>query len=244
MKLRRRASARPFVVILLGLVIIGAGGWWVTNSVLFELRTLRVSGNSHVSPEDVARMGGLTEHTNVLWFSSSVVERSLERNPWILSARISRVLPSVIAVAIEERVPVAILTPGRWLVAADGTVLASADGATGLPEVTVAETGLRVGLRLLTPPPELTMLGSLPSGLLRNVASVAGQSGNLTLTLRSGVTVIYGDASRATEKARALQSVLTWTSRNGVHPAYVDVRAPTTPALLPASAAIPGMNTP
>jgi cell division protein FtsQ len=238
-KLRPRASTRSFGVILLGLVVIGGGGWWVTNSALFQLRTLRVSGNSRVSAQDVARLGGLTEHTNVLWFSSSVVERSLERDPWILSARISRVLPSVITVTIEERVPVAILTPGRWLAAADGIVLAPAEQAGGLPEVTVAETDLHVGLRLLSPPPELTVLGSLPSGFLKNVVSVAGDSGNLTLILRSGVTVLYGDESRATEKARALQSVLNWTSRNGVKPTYVDVRAPTTPALLPAGAAIP-----
>jgi len=238
-KLRPRASVRSGAVILLGLVVICAGGWLLTNSTLFELRTLRVSGNSRVSAEDVARLGGLSNHTNVLWFSSRVVERSIERDPWILSARISRVLPSVIAVEIEERVPVAILTPGRWLVAADGTVLAPADETTGLPEVKLAETGLHVGLRLLAPPPELTILGSLPSGLLRNVESAAGVPGNLTLTLRSGVTVLYGDASRAMEKARALQSVLAWTSRNGVRPSYVDVRAPTTPALLPASAAIP-----
>jgi cell division protein FtsQ len=173
-----------------------------------------------------------------------VVERSLERDPWILSARISRVLPSVIAITIEERVPVAILTPGRWLAAADGTVLAPAEGAGGLPEVMVAEPDLQVGLRLLAPSPELTILGSLPLGLLKSVASASGDSGNLTLTLRSGVTVLYGDESRAMEKARALQSVLTWTSRNGVHPAYVDVRAPTTPALLPAGAAVPPVHTP
>ena len=233
-----RTFLRSWGVALLGLALVAAAGWWVANSSLFHLRTLQVSGNEHVSAAEVARLGALTEQTNVLLLSPGRLERSLERNPWILSADISRTLPSVISISIEERVPVAILGQERWLVAGDGTVLGPAGSSDRLPEILAEAGDLQPGVKLPTSRSELAALESLPSSLLRRVASAGWASGQLTLILRSGTTVLYGDATMAGEKARSLQSVLAWAARKGIYPAYVDVRAPSAPALMPAAYAL------
>jgi hypothetical protein len=60
-----------------------------------------------------------------------------------------------------------------------------------------------------------------------------GSRGEVTMTLRSGLPVIYGDESRPAAKGQALQAVLEWATGAGVTPAYVDVSAPNAPALLP-----------
>jgi cell division septal protein FtsQ len=224
---------RTWGILLLGLAVLGAGGWWVSNSPLFDLRTLHISGNSHVTPGEVARIGGLDEHTNVIWFSSGKVEHSLEGNPWIKVARVSRTLPSVISVVIEERTPVAMVMPGAWLVASDGVVLGPARAGARLPEIDMPGADLRAGSRLSVASSELAVVGSLPPNLLRVVAKVSSRGGTLLLTLRSGVIVNYGDSSSLTEKSLALQAVLTWAARNGVRPISVDVRAPGSPALVP-----------
>jgi hypothetical protein len=59
------------------------------------------------------------------------------------------------------------------------------------------------------------------------------ERGVLTMTLRTGAKVIYGDASKAEEKGLALQALLRWADRHQVVPATLDVRAPALPALLP-----------
>jgi hypothetical protein len=61
-----------------------------------------------------------------------------------------------------------------------------------------------------------------------------GADGEVDVTLRDGIKVIYGDATDAAAKGEALVAVLSWADRRGVTPEYVDVRAPAAPALKPA----------
>jgi len=49
---RRAAGTR--LVLIAGIVTILAGGWWVTGSRIFQLRTLQVAGNMHLSTVQVA----------------------------------------------------------------------------------------------------------------------------------------------------------------------------------------------
>jgi hypothetical protein len=72
------------------------------------------------------------------------------------------------------------------------------------------------------------------------VGSIGREDGGaLVLTLRDGVRVAYGDGTQAEEKADALRAVLGWASRNGITPQYVDVTAPSSPALLPPGVPLP-----
>ena len=230
-------------ILSLGLAIVLGAGWWVTNSPVFDLRSLQVRGNVHVTTPEVARLSGLRRDTNVLWFESSAVERRLESDPWILDARISRGLPSGITITLEERVPIA-MTRGRhpMLLAGDGMVLGPAGEDVRLP---VVETTGRVapGDRV-SASDALAVVRSLPADFLREVATVGRQAhGPLVLVLRDGVLALYGDATAATSKSETLRAVLAWAARHGVRPGSVDVRAPTAPALHPYVSAPPSSPT-
>jgi len=220
-------------VLSLGLAIMVGAGWWITNSPVFDLRSLQVQGNVHLTAGEVQRLSGLSGTTNVLWFETAAVERRLESDPWVLDAKISKGLPSEVTISVEERIPIAV-TAGRhaMLLAGDGMVLGPAGQDVRLP--VVKTTGkLSPGDRI--PASEaLAVVRSLPPDLLPLVASVTPQSpGPLVVELRDGVQVIYGDASGAGSKSRTLQAVLSWAARHGVRPGSVDVRAPTAPALSP-----------
>jgi hypothetical protein len=228
-----RGGFARWAVLSLGLAIVLGAGWWVTNSPVFDLRSLQVRGNEHVTPAEVARLSGLTRNTNVLWFESGAVERRLESDPWILDARISRSLPAGISIMLEERVPIA-MTSGRhpMLLAGDGMVLGPAGTDVRLP---VVETTARLapGDRI-SASDALAVVRSLPADFLPEVATVGRQGhGPLVMALRDGVQALYGDATAATSKSETLRAVLAWAARNGVRPGSVDVRAPTAPALHP-----------
>ena len=227
----RSLSAR--LIGLVGVMAIVSGGWWASNSPLFDLRTLSVTGAHHLSQEDVARLAGLRGRTNVLWISTSTVARRLQADPWILEARVSRTLPSTITIAIEERRAVAVLMPAGQLVAQDGVLLGAGGGAR-LPRIEGAIDRPASGLPRAAPSPALTVVQALPVDLVRQVAQVAmDPTEGITVYLRSGTRVIYGDASAAAAKAAGLQSVLDWAERTGTAIDYVDVRAPGAPALMP-----------
>jgi cell division protein FtsQ len=220
---------------LLGLSLVAVATWGVTHSRIFDLRSLRVTGNVRLSSADVAALGGLDSRTNVLWLSSGALERRLEADPWIRDARISRTLPSFLSIAIVERTPAAVLAGSRVLVSSDGMILGQAGEAFGLP-VIGEEVQPKAGSgRLPSELPALRVVRSLPTSLVPSVARIgADGSGRLTLNLRDGTRVVLGDADGAEAKAAALEALLRWIERTGVRAASIDVTVPTAPALLPA----------
>jgi cell division protein FtsQ len=243
-RLTPRQAGRGWALTVVGVFVVGLAAWVVTNSPLFDLRDLRVTGLKHLSREQVARLGALNSHTNVLWLSPGAVERRLERNPWILRAEISRNLPGTIAVSIEERTPVAVAWSSvrRLLVAADGTLLDVAPSSVRLPRIEARPSQLTVGNRLPHSTLALRAVASFPRRVRSRLDRVTvGTSSSITLLLRSGTHVLYGDGSRPDAKARAVFAVLAWARAHGIRAASLDVRAPDAPALRPAGvpAAVP-----
>jgi cell division protein FtsQ len=216
------------------MAVILAAGWWVTNSPIFDVRSVRVQGAVHLRDAQVLRLAGLGSHTNVVWLSTSTIDRRLQSDPWVVSAQVSRTLPSSITIVVRERVPVAVLTGKELLIAEDGRVLGPA-GIAALPAIegTIRGSGDH---RWLAPSASLTVARGLPSKVRRQAERIAvDASGRITVTLRSGVSVIFGDVTEAQAKGQTLQAVLAWAERSGVVADYIDVHAPSAPALLPRS---------
>lgn len=231
-------------ILVVALVVLVAGSVaWVGNSPVFRMRELRVSGAVHLSETDVARLAGLTSKTNVLWVSGSAVEQRLEANPWIASATVARHLPGEIDIVVHERTAMArVPQPGGrvLLVSGDGVVLGgthlaggsavpvlqpahAASGATS-PAATIA----RLKAALVT-------VAALPPTVRSQVATATERpDGTVTLALRRGTVVEFGDASRAAEKGRVLSALLEWSAAHGVTPHAINVETPTAPAITPA----------
>ncbi len=222
--------AAACVALLLALAFV------VSRSGIFALTSLRVEGTQHLSRQDVARLAGLEGSPNVLWLSASDVDRRLLADPWIASAQVTRTLPGTVSITIRERTPVAVTTDpsGRtFLVASDAVILAPAGVGTDLPAILPTPTrALAPGQRLATGP-ALAVATAFGPGLAAQVTSVRVGDAGVDVELRSGVRVLYGDATDLAAKASALAAVLAWSARHGVSPAYVDVRAPSAPALMP-----------
>jgi len=239
----RRIGSKGLAAILAGLVVIVTATWWVTNSPLFDMRTLRITGTHHLSTSAVAREAGLDGRTNVLWLSAGAVANRLRSDPWILSAHVSRLLPATVEVVIRERTPVAIVSGQSLLVAADGTVLGPAGGRSDLPLIDVP--AVSVGGRVPSGLPGLAVARTLPPemrGLVQQVSQDA--TVGLTLLLRDGAKAVYGDSTQAAAKAASLEAVMSWAEAHNVRPASIDVRSPDVPALRPSGQAQPASTFP
>ena len=231
-----------FMTLLVGLAAIGAAGWGATRTPLFEMRALHVTGNRHLTDAEVARLTGLSRSTNVLWLRGSTIAHRIERDQWFFRARVTMSLPGTVTVSIQERRPVAIIESGRslLLVSGDGVVLGQAPASARLPVIHAPGAPLAVGARLSAVPAELVVARSLPLAVRGKVQRITTLNhGALTLLLRSGVRVLYGDASQAGSKGRALASLLSWAKREGIRADRVDLRAPSAPALIPVGAVVP-----
>ncbi len=225
---RERTTLGGLAVATMGLLAVLAVGWWVTNSRLFDLRTLNVSGNERLSRDRVAALAGLGSGTNVLWFRSDSVEKRLESSPWIRSATVSRTL-------VTERVPVALVGTGRmpFFLSTDGMVLGRAGSDVRLPLIVASMPNLRPGLRIRPGTPALVVANSLPGALRDQVRQIGATGTTIGLRLQTGVRVIFGTDEEAARKGAALVALLDWARIRGVRLDYIDVRAPDAPALKP-----------
>jgi cell division protein FtsQ len=218
--------------------MVGAGGYAVSRSALFAARSIVVKGNVHLSRAQVLRLGGVSPETNLVWLSPASVEGDLGSSPWVVSATVERAFPSSLTILVVERVAVAVAgSPKRYLIAADRTVLGPVAGEASLPLVETGVDRLRTGERVPEPAAAFAAVAALPPTLRPGVARAkVNEQGVLTMTLRDGASVIYGDATQAEEKGLALQALLRWADRHDVVPATLDVRAPARPALRPEGA--------
>jgi cell division protein FtsQ len=231
--------AAACVALLLALAFV------VSRSGIFALTSLHVQGTHHLSRQDVVRLAGLEGSPNVLWLSTAGVDRRLLDDPWIASADVTRALPSAVSITVRERIPVAVATDpsGRtFLVASDAVILGPAAADAGLPALLPASTHALAPGQRLTAGPALAVASAFGPGLAAQVTSVQVGEAGVDVQLRSGVRVLYGDATDLGAKAGALAAVLAWSAQHDVTPSYVDVRAPSAPALLPSPPA--GQATP
>ncbi len=113
----RLGRALTAAKVALGAVIVigaSAGVAWgakryVTTSPRFAVKTITVEGNARLSPQDVAREGGLEVDSNVFAVDLDAAARAIEADPWVKTAKITRKLPGSLLVVVTEHEPAAVV---------------------------------------------------------------------------------------------------------------------------------------
>jgi cell division protein FtsQ len=212
------------VLIAVVVAALAGGGVGVTHTAIFAARTITVKGESHLSEPAVLKLAGVHPGTNVFYLDAGAVRARLIADPWVADATVVRSLPSTVLITIDEVRPVGITASAQdpMLLAQDGTVLGPAPANTRLPVVGTAGDSRASGAT--------TALGAMPTALLVRVRSVTvAVGGRITLTLRDGVIVTYGDAGEADRKAQALRAVITWARNQPIGVISIDVSSPAVP---------------
>lgn len=100
---------KVLLAVCLGMMLF-AGYRAASASKFFEVRTVDVSGVSHTSDEQIKAIVRRTVGVNGVWHADlGAISSELERQPWVRSAIVSRVLPSGLRVRIIERSPRAVV---------------------------------------------------------------------------------------------------------------------------------------
>lgn len=123
------------------------GYQYVTTSARFEAKTIAFEPTPHLSAERLTELMALAPGTNILAVDVYAVRRSIEADPWVASATVSRELPDTLHVAVAEHTPAAVLHSGHFYLLDDAGVPFKrvAPGERGsLPVITGVERDLLV----------------------------------------------------------------------------------------------------
>jgi cell division protein FtsQ len=224
--------------------LLGGGWLWLRDSSLVAVRHVHIAGVHGVDAIAIREaLDNAAARMTTMNFDVRALRSAVSSFAIVGGLRASTSFPHSISISVTERPPVAaLLTAGqRTAVAADGTVLGPALLSSSLPTVS-GSFEPPPGARLREPGPlaAAAVLGAAPAPLARFVARAFEGPEGLTVAMRNGLLVYFGDATRAHAKWVSLARVLTSPSAAGAW--YVDVRLPERPAAGLSSAASSSMS--
>ena len=210
-----------------------AGGWlWLRQSSLVAVEHVRISGVH--GPEAHAIESALREAArgmSTLDAKPAALEAAVARFPAVSAVRAVPSFPHSMRIEVTQQPAVAALLVGgtRTAVSAGGLVLGQSLLSSSLPTVADdAAPGPGSQLRNVLVLQALAVLGAAPAALDHLAAKAYVGTRGLTVVMRDGLLVYFGDATRPHAKWLSLASVLADSSSAGA--TYVDVRLPGRPA--------------
>jgi cell division protein FtsQ len=95
------------------------------NAAGFNITGVALTGNKHMSREEIFATAGVTGHSSTLFLDVADARARLKTNPWIADATVQKLYPDRLQIAITERAAFALWQKdGRiGVIADDGTVL-------------------------------------------------------------------------------------------------------------------------
>ena len=231
----KRAHPWKAAFFVLAVVAIIAGVTWaLLGSKFLVVRSITVNGAPAIPRSQVITAAGVRAGTPLIRISTGTVARRVERLTLVESARVTRSWPNAITITIVERTAaLAVREPAGWdLVDRFGVVLKQVQSRPhGLPRLrtSTAPDLLRGNPAVFA---AATVGRELPARLAAKVRSIAAPTADtVTLYLRHGRTVVWGDASQTAMKARELAILMRGRARYfDVSDPRAVVTAPTAPA--------------
>jgi cell division septal protein FtsQ len=231
--LRARARPRRLLLVVLVCAPLLLGGWlWLRHSSFVAVDRVEVSGVQGPQAGAIeAALRGAARRMSTLDVNVAALRSAVAQFPVVREVRAVAHFPHELRIRVLEQPPVAVLAANgiRTTAAGDGVVLGPALLSGALPTLTVPvvpAVGARVqNAELLA---ELAVLGAAPPALVGLVANVFSGPRGLTVQMRNGLKVYFGDATRPHAKWLSLARVLADPSSTGA--VYVDVRVPARPA--------------
>jgi cell division protein FtsQ len=228
---RRLRPGRWLAGLVLALVLLALGWLWLRDSSLVAVNNVKVVGISGREARFVrAGLEQAARDMTTLHVRMAPLRTAAAAYPIVRDLRVATDFPHGLRITVIPYVPVAaILADGRKTpVAADGTVLRGSVAPGDVPVVSlpIAPAGDRI-----TDPRALRGLATLqaaPRGLGALVTKVWEGSNGLSVALRRGPLLYFGDTTRLRAKWLAARRVLGDPGSAGAH--YIDVRLPDRPA--------------
>ncbi len=230
----RRRRLRIALLVAAGALALAVGSWQLLrHSSLAAVEHVRIEGARGAQAAQIdAALQRAARGMNTLDVRRGALLAAVSQFPVVRDLRVRASFPHGLRIEVIEQPPVAILMAGgvRTAVAADGVVLGQGSIAGSLPSVHMAGIAPLPGARVAGAGTraELSVLGAVPPTLLGWVQRVFSGPEGLTVRMRDGLEIYFGNATRPHAKWLAAARVLADPSSAGA--TYLDVRLPERPA--------------
>lgn len=218
------------LLVALGVVLAAAAAWGASLTPLLDVDRMAVSGIDPAYRAEIVESSQLAVGMPMMFLDVDDAQSSIAALPWVRSARVWRDWPATVRIAVDPRVPAAVVpaSGGRTAVVdAYGYAIGwgprpaglgartdepgpAADApAAALPHVSVPFSGQLGDIHTAADGP-LAVVAAMPEDLRAWVRTVALEEGRnrISLQLIGGATASLGDPVLIDDKISALRAVL------------------------------------
>lgn len=211
------------------IVVFCTAAYVLARSSVFEVREIRVSGNSAVPRERLVSVSGINPGENIFKLDLKASAEKLKTIPAIKSVEMSRKLPTAVEIKVSERRPVALLPVEAGFIQVDeeGIYLQKGDiAANQLPVVTgvkfsLPEPGGRVKSDTLDA--VLEVVKGIPQGLLPVLSEVNMDGDQAVAYTMDGIQCRLGTPTDLQQKGEVFMKVLDELKVKGKRIEYIDL---------------------
>lgn len=234
----KRAEGRRrlhVVTAAIGILLAAAAAWGISRTPLLDVDRITVTGADPADRAEILENSNLSAGLPMLFLDVDEAERSVASLPWVRGARVWKDWPATVRIAVDPRVPAALVpaTEGRTaMIDASGYAIGWApapavsersvggpaidglhvDGShvVALPHVSVPFAGQLGDIHTAADGP-LALVAAMPDDLRTWVKTVTldPASDRIGLELIGGATVVLGEPVLIDDKVSALRAVLT-----------------------------------
>jgi len=223
--LRRLAA-----VAALGLALAAAYMLWFRDSSLVAVKEVRIEGLSSITDPEVAdSLERAARGMTTLHLDTHSLAAAVSGYPTVKALSVDAGFPSSLTITVEERVPVAVTGDSGTPVAADGVLLPGVDtGHDELPTI-AASAGDGGGELDDAGREQAGVIGAAPDAMAKVIGSADSTSQGVEVELTGGISLLFGDASRAGDKWAAASRILADPAISALD--YIDLRVADRPAV-------------
>ncbi|MGX7680403.1 cell division protein FtsQ/DivIB [Jatrophihabitans sp. DSM 45814] len=190
-------------------VVVAILTWVIAFSSLLGATSVKVTGTKFLSTAQVRQAAAIKQGTPLIRLDTAAVTRRVEALAEVQSAQVTTSYPNAVSISIVERTAIGYRSTGGGfsLVDVDDVAFRPVQvPPTGLPRLDDGATSFASNVA--------TVAGSLSPAVAKLVLSIAAPTAEtITLTLRDGRTVLWGDTDRSEDKAKLLPALLTQPGR-------------------------------
>lgn len=110
-------KALKVVIIVVGVLLVLLVAFLVAITLLshtsaFTITEVDADDSAHVTADSIVRLANVQDGSTLLNVDTDAIQKNLERNPWILSANITREFPDKLKIIVTERQPAYLVVMG------------------------------------------------------------------------------------------------------------------------------------
>ena len=216
------------------LAALGTYGLWlgVLRALpFFQVQNVTITGLSgNAAPQIAGSLERTAREMDTTDFSTTRLRQSVAAYNAVAGLRVATQFPQGVRITVVERTPIARLAIGSSMlaVAADGRVLAGLAPSRSLPLIVTSTPPVAGRIADSVVGRELALLAAAPAPLRHRVFAVRVTANGLTVRLRGGPLVYFGDSLLPHAKWDAAAAVLASPTSRGAR--SIDVSVPSRPA--------------